>query len=88
MLCSAILYRYIEGRLLSIMEKKKAIKIATATAIAATGFVAAAPEQSEAAVSLATQIKNAKAAMKKPYDTYVKSTVQKPAAVKTVKVVY
>ena len=68
------------------MEKKKAIKIATATAIAASAFTAVAPAQSEAAVSLEAQINsNAKATMKKPYDRYTKSTT-KLAAVKTVKV--
>ena len=54
------------------MEKKKAIKIATATAIAASAFTAVAPAQSEAATSLTAQIKAAKAAIKKPYDTYIR----------------
>ena len=55
------------------MEKKKAIKIVTATAIAASAFTAVAPAQSEAAASLTSQIKTAKATMKKPYDTYCSS---------------
>lgn len=66
------------------MEKKKAIKIATATAIAASAFTAVAPAQSEAATSLTSQITKAKATIKKPYDTYVKATT-KPASAKTVK---
>ena len=61
---------------------KKAIKIATATAIAATAFTAVAPAQSEAATSLTSQIKSAKAKIKKPYDRYTKST--KLASVTTV----
>lgn len=52
------------------MNKKKAIKLATATAIAASAFTAVAPIQSEASTSVATQVKNAKAAMKKPFSTY------------------
>ncbi|MFU2018152.1 5'-nucleotidase C-terminal domain-containing protein [Peribacillus butanolivorans] len=52
------------------MNKKKAIKLATATAIAASAFTAVAPIQSEASTSIATQVKNAKAAMKKPFSTY------------------
>ena len=67
------------------MEKKKAIKIATATAIAASGIVAVAPAQpTEAATSLTQTISNARATMKKPYDRYVKST-QKLAGVNSVK---
>ena len=67
------------------MEKKKAIKIATATAIAASGIVAVAPAQpTEAATSLTKTISNARATMKKPYDRYVKST-QKLAGVNSVK---
>ena len=66
------------------MSKKKAIKIATATAIAASAFTAVAPAQSEAATSLTKTISNARATMKKPYDRYVKST-DKLAGVNTVK---
>ncbi len=66
------------------MEKKKVIKIVTATAIAASAFTAVAPAQSEAASSLDSQIKAAKAKMIKPYNKYTKSTTL--ASVKTVKV--
>ena len=66
------------------MTKKKAIKVLTATAIAASAFTAVAPAQSEAATSLHIQIKAAKAKMIKPYNTYVKST--KLASVTTIKV--
>ena len=66
------------------MNKKKVIKIVTATAIAASAFTAVAPAQSEAATSLHIQIKAAKAEMIKPYNAYVKST--KLASVTTIKV--
>ena len=66
------------------MNKKKVIKIVTATAIAASAFTAVAPAQSEAATSLHIQIKAAKAEMIKPYNAYVKST--KLASVNTIKV--
>ena len=55
------------------MNKKKAIKLATATAIAATaitGAVTVAPAQSDAAVSVAQQVSASQKAMKKPYTTY------------------
>lgn len=55
------------------MEKKKAIKIVTATAIAASAFTAVAPAQSEAAVSVKSQVSASQKAMKKPYDTYTKA---------------
>lgn len=64
------------------MEKKKAIKIVTATAIAASAFTAVAPAQSEAASSLDKQISKAKSTMKKPYSTYAYAT--KLASVSTV----
>lgn len=66
------------------MEKKKAIKIAMATAIAASAFTAVAPAQSEAATSLTAKISAAKATIKKPYDTYIKATT-KPASLTTIK---
>ena len=55
------------------MNKKKAIKIATATAIAASAFTAVAPAQSDAAVSVKNQVEASKKAMKKPYTTYTSS---------------
>lgn len=64
------------------MEKKKAIKIAAATAIAASAFTAVAPTQSDAATSLKTQVSKAKATIKKPYDTY--SQAKTLASTKTV----
>lgn len=56
-----------------LMEKKKAIKIVTATAIAASAFTAVAPAQSEAAVSVKSQVSASQKAMKKPYTTYTQS---------------
>lgn len=56
------------------MDKKKAVKIVAATAIAASALTAVAPVQSEAAASLTSQIKSAQAKMKKPYDRYIKAT--------------
>ena len=68
------------------MTKKKAIKIATATAIAASAFTAVAPAQSEAATSLTSQISAAKAAIKKPYNTYYRGAEDtKPASLSTIK---
>lgn len=67
-----------------IMDKKKAIKLVTATAIAASAVTAVAPAQSEAASSLTKTISKARATMKKPYDRYVKSTT-KLAGVNSVK---
>ncbi|MFJ7848278.1 hypothetical protein ACIQXR_05405 [Peribacillus sp. NPDC097224] len=56
------------------MGKKKAIKLATATAIAASAFVAVAPTQSEAATSSVDKaITKATKQMAKAYDTYHKS---------------
>ncbi len=54
------------------MNKKKAIKVVTATAIAASAFTAVAPAQSEAAVSVKSQVSASQKAMKKPYITYTK----------------
>lgn len=56
------------------MIKKRAIKIVTAAAIAASAFTAVAPAQSEAAANLNIQIKAAKAKMITPYHKYTKST--------------
>lgn len=64
------------------MNKKKAIKIASATVIAASAFTAVAPAQSEAATSLSSKVKTAKATIKKPYSTYFNAT--KLASVSTV----
>lgn len=64
------------------MEKKKAIKIATAAVIAAGAFTAVAPAQSEAATSLSSKVKTAKSTIKKPYSTYFNAT--KLASVATV----
>jgi trimeric autotransporter adhesin len=50
--------------------KKKAVKIAAATAVAASAFVATAPQQSEAANSLAVEVSVAVTAMKQAYHTY------------------
>lgn len=59
------------------MSKKKAIKIATATAIAASAFVATAPVQSEAASnSVDKAVKKAKDQIRKAYDTYQKAAKQ------------
>ncbi|MFJ7639526.1 hypothetical protein [Peribacillus sp. NPDC097225] len=56
------------------MGKKKAIKLATATAIAASAFVAVAPTQSEAATSSVDKaITKATKQMAKAYDTYHKA---------------
>ena len=63
------------------MNKKKAIKIATATAIAASAFTAVAPAQSEAAVSVKSQVSASQKAMKKPYTTYTQSKTLASASV-------
>ncbi|MFJ7676770.1 hypothetical protein ACIQXQ_01745 [Peribacillus sp. NPDC097198] len=56
------------------MGKKKAIKLATATAIAASAFVAVAPTQSEAATSSVDKaITKASSAMLKAFNTYNKT---------------
>jgi 2',3'-cyclic-nucleotide 2'-phosphodiesterase (5'-nucleotidase family) len=55
---------------ITIMGKKKIVKIASATIMAATTIVAVAPAPSDAATSLNSKIKTAKAAIKKPFDTY------------------
>ncbi|RDU37546.1 S-layer protein [Neobacillus piezotolerans] len=50
--------------------KKKAIKIAAASAVAASAFVAAAPAQTDAATNVATEVSKAVTQMKKAYHTY------------------
>lgn len=50
--------------------KKKAIKIATASAIAASAFVAAAPAQTDAASNVEIEVSKAVTQMKKAYHTY------------------
>jgi SbsC C-terminal domain/Bacterial Ig-like domain (group 2) len=52
------------------MDKKKAVKLATASAVAASAFVAANPNASEAATNVATVVSQAKAQFKKAYYTY------------------
>nr|P35825.1 RecName: Full=S-layer protein; AltName: Full=Surface layer protein; Flags: Precursor [Geobacillus stearothermophilus]CAA50409.1 surface layer protein [Geobacillus stearothermophilus] len=52
------------------MDRKKAVKLATASAIAASAFVAANPNASEAATDVATVVSQAKAQFKKAYYTY------------------
>ncbi|MFJ7511677.1 bifunctional metallophosphatase/5'-nucleotidase [Peribacillus simplex] len=64
------------------MGKKKIVKIASATIMAATTVVAVAPAPSDAATSLNSKIKTAKAAIKKPFDTYFYTS--KLASVSTV----
>ncbi|MDZ5471875.1 Ig-like domain-containing protein [Bacillus sp. 31A1R] len=65
------------------MSKKKAIKIAAATAIAASSFAAVAPLQADAATTVSQKVKAAKATMKKPFTTY--STSDKYVSTSTVK---
>ncbi|GAE48303.1 S-layer protein precursor [Mesobacillus boroniphilus JCM 21738] len=50
--------------------KKKAFKVATASAIAASAFVAAAPAQTDAASNVAVEVSKAVTQMKKAYHTY------------------
>lgn len=64
------------------MGKKKIVKIASATIMAATTIVAVAPAPAHAATSLNSKIKTAKAAIKKPFDTYFYTS--KLASVSTV----
>ncbi|KZM58316.1 hypothetical protein A3Q36_02850 [Geobacillus stearothermophilus] len=52
------------------MDKKKAVKLATASAVAASAFVAANPHASQAATDVATVVSKAKAQMKQAYYTY------------------
>ncbi|MDP4147664.1 MAG: S-layer protein, partial [Bacillota bacterium] len=50
--------------------KKKAIKIAAASAVAASAFVAAAPHQTSAASNVSTEVSKAVTQMQKAYHTY------------------
>ncbi|SFC22911.1 hypothetical protein SAMN05443252_102295 [Bacillus sp. OV322] len=59
------------------MNKKKAIKIVAASAIAASAFAAVAPTQSQAATSVATTVSNAQKAMKAPFDKYYQTGITK-----------
>ncbi|MGG3962643.1 hypothetical protein ABEV16_12965 [Geobacillus stearothermophilus] len=52
------------------MDKKKAVKLAAASAVAASAFVAANPHASQAATDVATVVSQAKAQMKEAYYTY------------------
>ncbi|MBN8201832.1 S-layer protein [Bacillus sp. NTK034] len=52
------------------MAKKKAIKLAAASAVAASAFVAAAPAQTDAASNVAVEVSKAVTQMKKAYHTY------------------
>ncbi|AWO74674.1 Ig-like domain-containing protein [Geobacillus thermoleovorans] len=52
------------------MDKKKAVKLATASAVAASAFVAANPHASQAATDVATVVSQAKAQFKEAYYTY------------------
>lgn len=67
------------------MAKKKAIKLATATAIAASAFAAAAPVQTSAAVNVDTVVKNAVKKMAAAQNSFVaKASDKKLVDVKTV----
>ncbi|WP_143425258.1 Ig-like domain-containing protein [Geobacillus sp. FJAT-46040] len=52
------------------MDKKKAVKLATASAVAASAFVAANPHASQAATDVATVVSQAKAQFKAVYYAY------------------
>ncbi|MGG3893726.1 Ig-like domain-containing protein [Geobacillus stearothermophilus] len=52
------------------MDKKKAVKLATASAVAASAFVAANPHTSQAATDVATVVSQAKAQFKAAYYAY------------------
>ncbi|MGV3262988.1 Ig-like domain-containing protein [Cytobacillus pseudoceanisediminis] len=58
------------------MAKKKAIKLAAASAVAASAFVAAAPAQTDAASNVAVEVSKAVTQMKKAYHTYSDVTAQ------------
>ncbi|WP_264739742.1 S-layer protein [Cytobacillus firmus] len=58
------------------MAKKKAIKLAAASAVAASAFVAAAPAQTDAASNVAVEVSKAVTQMKKAYHTYSDVTSQ------------
>ncbi|MFP5114346.1 Ig-like domain-containing protein [Bacillaceae bacterium C204] len=58
------------------MNKKKAIKLATASVIAASSFAAVAPFSTQAAVDVAGAVNKAVAQMKKAQDTYTVPAAQ------------
>lgn len=58
------------------MNKKKAIKIATATALAASSFAAVAPFTTEAAVNVSASVTKATKQMKKAQDTYTSAAAK------------
>jgi trimeric autotransporter adhesin len=66
--------------------KKKAIKLAAASAVAASAFVASAPAQTDAATNVATEVSKAVTQMKKAYHTYSDVTAKGEFA--DLKVVY
>ncbi|MBB5324195.1 hypothetical protein HNQ34_001288 [Anoxybacillus tepidamans] len=69
------------------MSKKKAIKLATASAIAASAFVAANPNASEAATNVDAVVSQAKAQMRNAYYTY-SHTVTNTGEFADIKAVY
>lgn len=69
------------------MSKKKAIKLATASAIAASAFVAANPNASEAATNVDAVVSQAKAQMRNAYYTY-SHTVTNTGQFADIKAVY
>ncbi|HWL11669.1 MAG TPA: hypothetical protein VNQ57_01675, partial [Ureibacillus sp.] len=56
------------------MGNKKMLKVAMAAAMAGSVITTVAPAQSEAADNLRSKIQSAKSIMKKPYNTYFKTT--------------
>lgn len=66
--------------------KKKAIKLAAASAVAASAFVASAPAQTDAASNVAAEVSKAVTQMKKAYHTYSDVTAKGEFA--DIKVVY
>ncbi|MDE3840264.1 hypothetical protein C0966_13065 [Bacillus methanolicus] len=66
--------------------KKKAIKLAAASAVAASAFVASAPAQTDAASNVAVEVSKAVTQMKKAYHTYSDVTAKGEFA--DIKVVY
>jgi hypothetical protein len=68
------------------MDKKKAVKLATASALAASAFVAANPNASQAATNVDAVVSQAKAQFKKAFDTYAQpvNTTGKFADIKVV----
>lgn len=66
--------------------KKKAIKLAAASAVAASAFVASAPAQTNAATNVAAEVSKAVTQMKKAYHTY--SDVTATGKFADIKVVY